>query len=518
MNPQLSSDKVEGVLGPDVDRAVATASSHNVQFYESDDFLLDQLAQFVGGALGTGDSAIVLATKAHLVGLDEHLSDWGLDVAGLRAADRLICLDANATLSRYSVDGWPDRQRFTELIGSLVERARSASRNSKPHVVAFGELVALLQVNGQTSEAVEFEELWNDLGRSHAFELLCAYPLRSFAYEHDGASLLRICEAHTKVFPAESYTSLDEPRERLRAITELQQKSIALLNEAEIRTRIQELLKRREADLSDFLENALEGIVQIGPDGRVEWANRAMLDMLGATLSDCVGHLFGDYFSEPARFDMFWRRVMRREPVDGLTVEFKTSNGVDRSAEIYATGTWDSERFEHARCFVHDITDRVLMARALEERNSELRAALSARDEFLSVAAHELKTPITGVRGFAQLLMRNLRKGREISPERLLTALQTMDAETAKLSRLVTRLLDASDARNGVLTIDRRPTDLSSLARKVVSQQPTLVTHTIEVMAPERLVIRWTQSGSSRLSRISLRTPCASVQAVVELP
>src|SRR5581483_4651994 len=42
----------------------------------------------------------------------------------------------------------------------------------------------------------------------------------------------------------------------------------------------------------------------------------------------------------------------------------------------------------------------------------EARAAVSLRDEFLSVAAHELKTPMTSLRGYAQLLAREFERGR----------------------------------------------------------------------------------------------------------
>ncbi len=491
MKPHVSTHKTEEVLGPGPGWNVVASNSHKhkLQFYESDNFLLDQLAQFVGGALGSGDSAIVFATNSHLRGLDERLADRGLDVPIVKTNDRLICAEASAALAEYSNSGWPDRSKFSEFVGSLVQRARAASRNTKPRVVAFGELVALLQASGRINEALAFEDLWNDLGRLHAFELLCAYPLNNFAYEHDGANLLSVCDAHTEVFPAESYTALDDAKVRLRTIAELQQKSIALQNEAERRKRVQQLLRRREADLSDFLENALEGIVQIGADGRVEWANRAMLDMLGLAADDCVGQTFGQYFTEPARFDLFWRRMNSRESVYDLAVELRNTGGVNRSVLIHATGTWERDRLVHARCFVHDNTDRALMARALEERNVELREALAARDEFLSIAAHELKTPITGIRGYAQLLARDLRRGREISDQRLTAALQTIDFETSKLTRLVTRLLDASDARNGLLTIERRPVDIAGLARKVAAQQTTLVAHRIEVLAPERLVI-----------------------------
>lgn len=48
--------------------------THSIQFYENDDFLLDGLSGFIGAALRAGDSAMVVATKAHREGLDRRLT------------------------------------------------------------------------------------------------------------------------------------------------------------------------------------------------------------------------------------------------------------------------------------------------------------------------------------------------------------------------------------------------------------------------------------------------------------
>jgi hypothetical protein len=77
------------------------------------------------------------------------------------------------------VNGNADRQRFIEVVGSVVERASNAGGG----VRAFGEMVALLWAGGNGRAAIELEEFWNDLAKRFSFALFCAYPMDGFRGE-----------------------------------------------------------------------------------------------------------------------------------------------------------------------------------------------------------------------------------------------------------------------------------------------------------------------------------------------
>ncbi len=94
--------------------------------------------------------------------------------------------------------------------------------------------------------------------------------------------------------------------------------------------------------------------------------------------------------------------------------------------------------------------------------------AIRVRDEFLSVAAHELKTPVTSLRGFAQLTLRTLDQVGEIDFKRLKRALDVVDQQSEKLTRLVAQLLDVSRFQSGKLGLQCHETDLSSLVLALV--------------------------------------------------
>jgi PAS domain S-box-containing protein len=117
--------------------------------------------------------------------------------------------------------------------------------------------------------------------------------------------------------------------------------------------------------------------------------------------------------------------------------------------------------------------------------------AIQARDEFLSVAAHELRTPVTSLRGFSQLLMRQIDRGAALDPARLRRALQTIDEQSTKLTRLVAQLLDVSRIQAGRLSLDLQEIDLAALVENAVAAAQANTTRhviTLHGMSPLRLL------------------------------
>ena len=122
------------------------------------------------------------------------------------------------------------------------------------------------------------------------------------------------------------------------------------------------------------------------------------------------------------------------------------------------------------------------------QRQRDLDAAVRARDEFLSIAAHELKTPITSLRGYAQMALRRLRRGETLDSARLDRVLHTIDQQSERLARLVERLLDVGRLETGRLRLEPAPADLVALARRVAELvQQTTTRHTIAVTGPPQL-------------------------------
>ena len=120
------------------------------------------------------------------------------------------------------------------------------------------------------------------------------------------------------------------------------------------------------------------------------------------------------------------------------------------------------------------VTSLVLGAAVLDRRRTERRllaveqrSRLLAeegermREEFLSVATHELRTPVAAVSGYAQLAQRAHAAGRS---DRLGDAVDSIVRQSRRLAALITQLLDASYVHGGQFEIEPRPTDISAIA------------------------------------------------------
>ena len=155
---------------------------------------------------------------------------------------------------------------------------------------------------------------------------------------------------------------------------------------------------------------------------------------------------------------------------------------------------------QHARfaAFVRDLAQRIAYALDSARLFFNAQRAISARDNFLSIASHELKTPITSLQLQAQSLMRN---GAAL-PKRLDIKLRAVVHQVHRLNALITRLLDLSDVATSNVSLKEERIDLAMLVRTIVtrfSRQRPQSTAPLYIRAPEHLVGIW---DAQRLEQI----------------
>jgi hypothetical protein len=182
-----------------VERKVNTSApsaghaDHVVVFYTDDRELTETVGEFLGEALRTDGTAVVLATPAHRLALQAWMERAGVDVTAARAGGSFVELDAAGTLDRVMVKGWPDPAAFWQVISPVIQFASGTGRP----VRVSGEMVALLWKSGQLGAAIDVEALWNEMASRYAFSLLCGYPARSVSSPELSDALTQVCLAHT---------------------------------------------------------------------------------------------------------------------------------------------------------------------------------------------------------------------------------------------------------------------------------------------------------------------------------
>lgn len=202
-------------------------AGHTVQFYESDKFLIDSLSEYAVNCLEKGETLIIVATKNHLKLLEARLSRTkSIDFELCQINGQFLAFDARKTLKKFMTDNMPDKERFLEIAGSMLERASLA----RQPVRVFGEMVDLLWADGNRKAAIQLEKFWNEAADKYEFSLFCAYNITRFNNSDHCDDLLAINHQHEQTIPAESFKLGTNYNERLDQIVVLQQKAESLEN------------------------------------------------------------------------------------------------------------------------------------------------------------------------------------------------------------------------------------------------------------------------------------------------
>jgi PAS domain S-box-containing protein len=440
---------------------LAVSHEHFVQFYEQDDFLLDEVSSFLRAGPQAGHAGVVIATPQHRDGLEERLKGFALD------GDHYIALDAAATLSKFMVNGYPDAQRFEKVVGSVLRRA---SRNGTRHVRAFGEMVSLLWAEGKHEAAFRVEELWNALAASHTFSLLCAYPMQGFHDAEHGSSFLDICGAHSQVRPAESFSGTAGTDELHRQIAALQQKATALETEIARRKETERMLRRREQELADFMENAVEGLHQVGTDQTILWANKAELDMLGYEPAEYIGHPITEFHVDPDVINDIWDKLQRGETLYNHPVRLRGKDGSIKHVELHSNALIEDGKLVHTRCFTRDVSERVRLEIELQSRLAQLAEGDQRKDEFLAMLGHELRNPLAAISTSVELMRLCSNDPASVTRSREIVARQA-----TLMSRLVDDLLDVSRISRGTIVLKMEEVLLGDIVERAVELARPLI-------------------------------------------
>jgi len=221
--------------------------------------------------------------------------------------------------------------------------------------------------------------------------------------------------------------------------------------------------ERERQNLNDFLMQTPAPIaVLLGPKHRFLLANRSYIEFVGGR--DVVGKDVYDAF-EAGTVDSFIALLddvyRTGKPYVGRELPLHLAGLPDMIINLSYVPLRSSDgAVKGILAFHYDVTPETSARRRSESLATELQAAVRARDEFLGIASHELKTPLTSLRLQIQMAERGTHS---LDPAQL-------RKQADRLLRLIEDMLDISRIDAGRLQIERATTDLATVAADVLDR------------------------------------------------
>ncbi len=142
-----------------------------------------------------------------------------------------------------------------------------------------------------------------------------------------------------------------------------------------------------------------------------------------------------------------------------------------KSFGVITIGANQPDRFDADDIFfIMGLAQRIAVAFENSRLFQEAQSAIKIRDEFLSIASHELKTPLTPLKLQIQQLQRMLVQSKAWDPDRMQKLLGTSNRQISRLSKLIEELLDISRISRGQLQLELDDFSLSELIEDVTQR------------------------------------------------
>lgn len=241
--------------------------------------------------------------------------------------------------------------------------------------------------------------------------------------------------------------------ERLRILAELSQALAASLDEHEQLTSLASLVVPRLADSCT--------VEMVGADGAIERVAHVASEPLELER----GSVPAPQCAEDEHVTLSVPLVIRDRNCGAITL-------ARRGATPYAP---DDVRF------AEELSRRAAMAIDNAMLYREAQEAIHIRDAFLSVASHELKTPLTSLLGFLDLLQRRVTPGTVVG-ERERRRIEVAQQQAHRLHKMIASLLDLSRLQMGQLSIERNLVDLGGLLRRISEENAPTLPHNHQLL------------------------------------
>ncbi|HZT97826.1 MAG TPA: ATP-binding protein [Chloroflexota bacterium] len=299
------------------------------------------------------------------------------------------------------------------------------------------------------------------------------------------------------------HTARLKAEDALQKITRVQSVTESALMHLELEELLPDLLEK----VSEIL--AVDTVAILLREGRSKWLRaRAAKGVeeeveqnvripIGRGFAGTIAERRGPVILDNVEHSMVLNPILREKGIKSLLGVPLLING--EVIGVLHVGTLTPRAFsEDDAHFLQAVADQVALAidharlihfaRVAREEADVAEAAVEARDEFLSVAAHELKTPMTSLRLGIDVLLSSLNRDQLPDVERMKTVTAAIDRQSHRLSRLISQLVETVRVQAGKMELRRTPTDVMEIVNDIVEQsRRSTDRHEIVVSGPPHL-------------------------------
>ncbi|MGI9059664.1 MAG: chemotaxis protein CheB [Ktedonobacteraceae bacterium] len=255
----------------------------------------------------------------------------------------------------------------------------------------------------------------------------------------------------------EELQSLNEELETSKEEIQASNEELIVINQ-ELKQR-QEQLQEARAFAEAIVETIREPLLVLNADLRVQSANAAFYRFFQIEPADIEQMLLFDL--DHGQWNIPALRTLLEEllPTSHAFADYEVENAFPKIGR--KTMLLNAHRIDHVPLILlamEDNTDR-------KQTEQDQQRMLEQREEFMAIASHELKTPVTSLKGYTQMLHSRFDKAGD---ERSASMLAKMEMQINKLIKLIGTLLDVTKIEAGKLFWDHERFDLDALVRETV--------------------------------------------------